>query len=77
MSKAPTSTNRTGRKIGQKVKKAKLKPSSRRWIERHINDPYVQRAKLEGYRARAAGMAMRHEPDFYLGGVDLNVFFSI
>lgn len=43
-----------GRKIGQKVKKGKLKASSRRWLERHINDPYVQRAKLEGYRARAA-----------------------
>ncbi|WP_440984380.1 RlmE family RNA methyltransferase [Shinella sumterensis] len=43
-----------GRKIGQKVKKGKLKASSRRWLERHINDPSVQRAKLEGYRARAA-----------------------
>ncbi len=41
-------------KLGQKVKKGKLKASSRRWIERHINDPYVQRAQLEGYRARAA-----------------------
>ena len=49
MSKPPI-----GRKIGQKVKKGKLKASSRRWLERHINDPYVQRAKLEGYRARAA-----------------------
>lgn len=54
MSKPPQTTNRTGRKLGQKVKKGKLKASSRRWIERHINDPYVQRAKLEGYRARAA-----------------------
>ena len=54
MSKASTSNNRTGRKIGQKVKKTKLKASSRRWLERHINDPYVQRARLEGYRARAA-----------------------
>ena len=54
MSKPPVSGNRTGRKLGQKVKKGKLKASSRRWIERHINDPYVQRAKLEGYRARAA-----------------------
>ncbi|MBD9386071.1 RlmE family RNA methyltransferase [Agrobacterium sp. AGB01] len=54
MSKPPVGSNRTGRKIGQKVKKTKLKASSRRWIERHINDPYVQRAKLEGYRARAA-----------------------
>jgi 23S rRNA (uridine2552-2'-O)-methyltransferase len=54
MTKPPTGGNRTGRKIGQKVKKTKLKASSRRWLERHINDPYVQRAKLEGYRARAA-----------------------
>ncbi len=54
MVKPPIGGNRTGRKLGQKVKKGKLKASSRRWIERHINDPYVQRAKLEGYRARAA-----------------------
>lgn len=45
---------KSGRKLGQKVKKGKLKASSRRWIERHINDPYVQRAQLEGYRSRAA-----------------------
>ncbi|WP_419913993.1 RlmE family RNA methyltransferase [Hoeflea sp.] len=51
----PSSGSRTGRKLGQKVKKrGKIKASSRRWIERHINDPYVQRAQLEGYRARAA-----------------------
>jgi len=54
MTKPPVAGNRTGRKLGQKVKKTKLKASSRRWLERHINDPYVQRAKLEGYRARAA-----------------------
>jgi 23S rRNA (uridine2552-2'-O)-methyltransferase len=28
--------------------------SSRRWIERQLQDPYVRRAKDEGYRARAA-----------------------
>ncbi len=54
MTKPPIGGNRTGRKLGQKVKKGKLKASSRRWLERHINDPYVQRANLEGYRARAA-----------------------
>ena len=38
----------------------KLKPgkrrtlSSRLWLERQINDPYVLRAKREGYRSRAA-----------------------
>ena len=28
--------------------------SSKKWIERQLSDPYVQRAKAEGYRARAA-----------------------
>lgn len=28
--------------------------SSARWLERHINDPYVKRAQLDGWRARAA-----------------------
>ncbi len=47
--------NRTGRKLGQKIRKrGKLKASSRRWLERHINDPYVQRAEMEGWRSRAA-----------------------
>jgi 23S rRNA (uridine2552-2'-O)-methyltransferase len=54
MTKAPIAGNRTGRKLGQTVKKKKLKASSRQWLQRHINDPYVQRAQLEGYRARAA-----------------------
>ena len=29
-------------------------PSSRAWLERQINDPYVARAKREGFRSRAA-----------------------
>jgi 23S rRNA (uridine2552-2'-O)-methyltransferase len=28
--------------------------SSARWLERQLNDPYVKRAHIEGYRARAA-----------------------
>jgi 23S rRNA (uridine2552-2'-O)-methyltransferase len=28
--------------------------SSRRWLERQLNDPYVTRARREGYRSRAA-----------------------
>ena len=31
-----------------------LKPSSKAWIQRHINDAYVQRAQREGYRSRSA-----------------------
>ena len=28
--------------------------TSKAWLHEHINDPYVQRAKAEGYRSRAA-----------------------
>ena len=35
-------------------KKSGLKNSSRRWLERHLNDPYVHRSRAEGYRSRAA-----------------------
>jgi 23S rRNA (uridine2552-2'-O)-methyltransferase len=28
--------------------------SSKRWLKRHVNDPYVQRSKREGYRSRSA-----------------------
>lgn len=28
--------------------------TSRQWLHRHVNDPYVQRSKREGYRARSA-----------------------
>jgi len=40
-------------------RKIKLRPgerslSSRQWLERQLNDPYVRRAKSEGYRSRAA-----------------------
>ena len=38
-----------------RVKSAKgRKLSSTKWLERQLNDPYVQRAKNEGYRGRAA-----------------------
>jgi 23S rRNA (uridine2552-2'-O)-methyltransferase len=47
--KGPTRVLRTKIK-----KKSGLKESSRRWLERHMNDPYVQRSKAEGYRSRAA-----------------------
>lgn len=32
----------------------KLKASSKRWLERQLNDPYVKRAQEEGWRSRAA-----------------------
>ena len=39
----------------KRVKTAKgRKIGSTRWLERQLNDPYVKRAKAEGYRSRAA-----------------------
>ena len=41
------------RDLKVRVKKART-ISSKRWLERQLNDPYVARAKREGYRSRAA-----------------------
>lgn len=44
------------RRLHQRVRKkaGTIKVSSRRWLERHLNDPYVHQAKAEGYRSRSA-----------------------
>lgn len=47
--------SRSGQGPKQRLKTAKgRKVSSTRWLERQLNDPYVRRAKAEGYRSRAA-----------------------
>ena len=47
--------SRSGRDPGERLKTAKKRTaSSARWLTRQINDPYVKRAKDEGYRSRAA-----------------------
>jgi len=42
------------------------KPSSRAWLQRQINDPYVARAKREGFRSRAAFKLAEIEDKFHL-----------
>jgi 23S rRNA (uridine2552-2'-O)-methyltransferase len=43
------------RGLRTRVKTAKgRKVGSTKWLERQLNDPYVKRAKAEGYRSRAA-----------------------
>lgn len=50
-----TTSGRGQRDLKVKVKTAKgRKLSSTLWLERQLNDPYVTRAKREGYRGRAA-----------------------
>jgi 23S rRNA (uridine2552-2'-O)-methyltransferase len=44
-----------GRRLKARVKSGKARTvSSRAWLNRQLNDPYVARAKLAGYRSRAA-----------------------
>ena len=44
-----------GRELKVRVKTAKKRShSSTLWLERQLNDPYVARARREGYRSRAA-----------------------
>jgi len=42
------------RSLKQRVKGKQRSQSSRQWLERQLNDPYVARARREGYRSRAA-----------------------
>jgi len=47
--------SRSGRDPGERLKTGKGRTaSSTRWLSRQINDPYVKKAKAEGYRSRAA-----------------------
>ncbi len=49
------SSGRGQRDLRVKVKSARgRRLSSTLWLERQLNDPYVKRAKAEGYRGRAA-----------------------
>jgi 23S rRNA (uridine2552-2'-O)-methyltransferase len=43
------------RVLAERVKTARgRKPSSTRWLQRQLNDPYVHEARRQGYRSRAA-----------------------
>lgn len=49
------SRSRAGSGGKERVKTARRRTaSSTRWLQRQLNDPYVKKAKAEGYRSRAA-----------------------
>jgi 23S rRNA (uridine2552-2'-O)-methyltransferase len=48
------SSDRGERRLKVRVKDKRKSVSSRTWLERQLNDPYVARAKREGLRSRAA-----------------------
>jgi 23S rRNA (uridine2552-2'-O)-methyltransferase len=62
-----------------RVKTAKgRKVGSTKWLERQLNDPYVKRAKAEGYRSRAAYKLIELDERFhFLKGVQRVVDLGI
>ncbi|MEZ5957061.1 MAG: RlmE family RNA methyltransferase [Hyphomonadaceae bacterium] len=53
------------RQLFKRVKNKKLDESSRNWMKRHLNDPYVARARADGYRARAAYKLIELNDEFH------------
>ncbi len=67
MVKPPTGGDPAGRKGDVRLKTAKERtPSSQAWLERQLNDPYVARAKAEGWRSRAAFKLLEIDDRFRL-----------
>jgi 23S rRNA (uridine2552-2'-O)-methyltransferase len=55
-----------GRELKVRVKTAKKRSlSSTLWLERQLNDPYVARAKRDGYRSRAAYKLIEIDDKFH------------
>jgi 23S rRNA (uridine2552-2'-O)-methyltransferase len=67
------------RGLRTRVKTAKgRKVGSTKWLERQLNDPYVKRAKAEGYRSRAAYKLIELDERFgFLKGVQRVVDLGI
>ncbi len=53
------------RQLATRVKNKKLDESSRNWVRRQLNDPYVARARADGYRARAAYKLIELDEQFH------------
>lgn len=63
---AEKTSGRGQRELRVRVKTARgRKSSSTRWLERQLNDPYVRRAKADGYRGRAAFKILELDDRFH------------
>jgi 23S rRNA (uridine2552-2'-O)-methyltransferase len=59
--------SRSGRDPNERLRTAKKRTaSSARWLTRQLNDPYVKKAKADGYRSRAAYKLMELDDKFGL-----------
>lgn len=67
MVRPPSGGDPAGRAMGKRLKTAEGRSlSSQQWLDRQLNDPWVQRAKAEGWRSRAAFKLMEIDDRFHL-----------
>lgn len=67
MSEGKGSGREGGRSLKTRVKTARKRSlSSTLWLERQLNDPYVARAKRDGYRSRAAYKLIEMDDRYHL-----------
>jgi len=59
-------SGRGARPGAKRLTPGRRRPSSRRWLERQINDPYVAAAGREGWRSRAAFKLIGLDDRFHL-----------
>ncbi len=59
-------SGRGARPGAKRLAPGRRRPSSRRWLERQINDPYVAAAGREGWRSRAAFKLIGLDDRFHL-----------
>ncbi|MFC0203555.1 RlmE family RNA methyltransferase [Novosphingobium soli] len=71
--------SRSGRDPGERLRTAKKRStSSARWLTRQLNDPYVKKAKADGYRSRAAYKLIELDEKFgLLKGIERAVDLGI
>ncbi len=59
--------SRSGKNPDKRVRTAKKRTQSQvKWLERQLNDPYVKKAKADGYRSRAAYKLIELDEKFKL-----------
>jgi 23S rRNA (uridine2552-2'-O)-methyltransferase len=67
MSKPPGDDRAGGRSLKVRVKTARKRSlSSTLWLQRQLNDPFVARAKREGFRSRAAYKLIEMDERYHL-----------
>lgn len=67
MSKSGKGGGSGSRMLVERVKTARgRKPSSTRWLQRQLNDPYVHEARKLGYRSRAAFKLVELDDRFHI-----------